>query len=116
MNTDNIVVVLVRPEESRNVGAVCRAMANSAVHDLRIVGRREELDENRLLSADDEPRDNEVLQAVLSLPARLKTVVYLYYYEGYQTAEIAKLLGRPDSTVRNQLWDARKLLKEDLED
>ena len=48
MNTDNIVVVLVRPEESRNVGAVCRAMANSAVHDLRIVGRREELDDEKV--------------------------------------------------------------------
>ena len=48
MNTDNIAVVLVRPEESRNVGAVCRAMANSAVHDLRIVGRREDLDDERV--------------------------------------------------------------------
>ena len=48
MNTDNIVIVLARPEESRNVGAVCRAMANSAVHDLRIVGRREDLDDERV--------------------------------------------------------------------
>lgn len=78
--------------------------------------RREELGENQLLSAVGNPQENEVLQAVLTLPARLKTVVYLYYYEGYRTAEIAELLGRPDSTVRNQLRDARKLLKEDLED
>ena len=48
MNMDNIVVVLVRPEESRNVGAVCRAMANSAVHTLRIVGRREDLDDGKV--------------------------------------------------------------------
>ncbi|MBR6322444.1 MAG: RNA polymerase sigma factor [Lachnospiraceae bacterium] len=78
--------------------------------------RREEFDENLLLSVSDEPRETEVLQAVLELPARLKTVVELYYYEGYQTSEIARMLGRPESTVRNQLRDARKLLKEDLED
>lgn len=48
MNMDNIVIVLVRPEESRNVGAVCRAMANNAVHDLRIVGKREDFDDERV--------------------------------------------------------------------
>lgn len=48
MDSEKIVVVLVRPEESRNVGAVCRAMANSAMHDLRIVGRREDLDDERV--------------------------------------------------------------------
>ena len=48
MNTDNIIVVLVRPEESRNVGAVCRAMANCAMHTLRIVGRREDLNDEKV--------------------------------------------------------------------
>ena len=48
MNMDNIAIVLVRPEESRNVGAVCRAMANSSVHDLRIVGRKEDLNDERV--------------------------------------------------------------------
>ncbi len=48
MNMDNIVVVLVRPEESRNVGAVCRAMANNSMHDLRIVGRREDFDDGHV--------------------------------------------------------------------
>ena len=44
MNLDNIVIVLDRPEEPRNIGAVCRAMANSNIHTLRIVGRKEEID------------------------------------------------------------------------
>src|SRR5574344_1072909 len=38
MNLDNVVIVLDRPGESRNIGAVCRAMANCGIHDLRIVG------------------------------------------------------------------------------
>lgn len=52
-----------------------------------------------------------ILQAVLALPMKYKEVVYLYYYEGYQTSEIAKLLHCPASTVRNQLSRARELLK-----
>ena len=54
---------------------------------------------------------SEVLEAVMNLPPKLKDVIWLYYYEGCQTDEIAKILGRPPSTVRNQMRDARNLLK-----
>lgn len=52
-----------------------------------------------------------MLQAVLELPAIYKDCVYLHYYEGYKTAEIAEMIGVPASTVRNRLRDARQLLK-----
>lgn len=48
MDLKKIVVVLVRPEESRNVGAVCRAMANSGLSTLRIVGTRGDFDDERV--------------------------------------------------------------------
>ena len=48
MNLENIVIVLCRPEESRNVGAVCRAMANCSLSTLRIVGKKEDFDEERV--------------------------------------------------------------------
>ena len=54
------------------------------------------------------------LDAVLRLPERYKDVVYLYYYEGYKTAEIAQMLGEKPSTVRNRLRDARALLRKAL--
>ncbi len=41
-------VVLCRPEESRNVGSVCRAMKNMGFYDLRIAGNREDFDENQV--------------------------------------------------------------------
>ncbi len=41
-------VILCRPEESRNVGSCCRAMLNMGLDDLRIVGRREDLDETQV--------------------------------------------------------------------
>ena len=52
--------------------------------------------------------------AQVALPVKYKEVVWLHYYEGYQTDEIAALLHRPASTVRNQLRDARGKLKEAL--
>ncbi len=48
MNLKNIVIVLVNPDESRNVGAVCRAMANNGITTLRIVGKKEKFDEERV--------------------------------------------------------------------
>ena len=56
-------------------------------------------------------RQDETLDAVLALPEKYKTCVYLFYYEGYRTAEIAALTGVPSSTVRSHLSEARALLK-----
>ena len=54
---------------------------------------------------------NDVLNAVLALPDKLKAAVYLHYYEGYTTAEIARILKKPQNTVLYHLSEARKLLK-----
>lgn len=48
MKLNNIAIVLVRPEEPRNVGSVCRAMANSGLSDLRIIGEKESLDSQKV--------------------------------------------------------------------
>ncbi len=48
MNLSNVVIILSRPEESRNVGAVCRAMANNSLKTLRIVGKKSDFDEERV--------------------------------------------------------------------
>ena len=44
MNLSNIVIVLSHPDESRNIGAACRAMANNDISELRIVGKKEDYD------------------------------------------------------------------------
>lgn len=56
----------------------------------------------------------EMLELVLNLPVKYKTVVYLYYYEGYNSVQIAKLLKKPESTIRTYLQKAKKLLKQEL--
>lgn len=78
--------------------------------------RHDNLDAHPELQAAEAPDTGDVLQAVLTLPDKYKTVIYLYYYEGYNSAEIAEMLRKPKSTVRNHLHEARKILKERLGD
>lgn len=62
-----------------------------------------------------ELRHTELLEAVLSLPAKYKDVVYLYYYEGYSAEEISRILKKNVNTVYTLLTRARKILKKELE-
>ena len=57
---------------------------------------------------------DEALDAILKLPPGQKTAVYMHYYEGYTTAEIATYLRCPHATVRSRLSRARKTLKHKL--
>ncbi len=70
------------------------------------------IDDEPELAAPEQEDRSDVPEAVRSLPVKYKDVIWLYYYEGYQTDEIAEILGRPPSTIRNQMRDARKLLKD----
>lgn len=68
------------------------------------------------LDPEEARRDQEILRAVMELPRKYRVPVYLYYYEGYQAAEIAVLLKKNPSTIQTQLMRARKHLKESLEE
>lgn len=86
--------------------------SNLCKNSLKRYWRREEsIEDNPSLAEKVSASDNEVLEAILALPRDYKTVVYMYYYEGYSTAEIAKHLNCPHATVRTRLVRARKLLK-----
>lgn len=61
-----------------------------------------------------EPTDNAVLAAVNALPTGYRSVIYLHYYEGYQAAEIADILGISTSAVYTRLNRARAKLKKML--
>jgi RNA polymerase sigma-70 factor (ECF subfamily) len=64
----------------------------------------------------DDPEPDETLKEVMKLPENHRICVYLYYYEGYNALEIAEMIDRPHSTVRNYLSEARKQLRERLAD
>lgn len=56
------------------------------------------------------PEEQSLMEAIGSLPAKDRTVLHLYYYEGYQTAEIAAMTGWREGTVRSRLTRARAKL------
>lgn len=60
--------------------------------------------------------DNELRDAVFRLPIKLRSVIVLYYIEGYSVEETAYMLKVPQGTVKSRLHKARKLLKTMLDD
>ncbi len=73
--------------------------------------RNEDIEEHYELASQPQSVENPVLEAILSLPKEYKTPVYMFYYEGYSTAEIAEHLSIPGATVRTRLARARSKLK-----
>jgi|GEM_PF-5652950 len=57
-----------------------------------------------------------VLQAVLKLPANYKEAIHMYYYEGCDAAQIAKMLRCSVNTVYSALSRGQQMLKERLGD
>jgi RNA polymerase sigma-70 factor (ECF subfamily) len=49
--------------------------------------------------------------AMATLPERTRLTLMLYDVEGYTSAEIAELLGRPEGTIRSDVFHARRALR-----
>jgi RNA polymerase sigma-70 factor (ECF subfamily) len=92
-----------------------RTAANLCKNVLRNWWRkRDSLEDCENLQGNGAMEIDDVFSVVMSLPDRYKTVVYLYYYEGYDSAQIAGILQKPRSTIRNHLHEARGVLREKL--
>lgn len=77
--------------------------------------KNKNIDDYENIESDNPYEIDETLKIVMHLPERYKDAIYLYYYEGYSTEEIAQILKKPHSTIRNHLSESRKLLKGVLE-
>ncbi|WP_342556052.1 sigma factor-like helix-turn-helix DNA-binding protein [Paenibacillus sp. FSL R7-0652] len=56
-----------------------------------------------------------MIELVLSLPVKYRSVVHLYYYEDYAVRDISKILEISESAVKMRLQRGRQLLKLELE-
>lgn len=61
------------------------------------------------------PEPDSMVSLIMGLKDSYKTIVYLYYYEGYHMKEIAELLCISEAKVKTTLHRARKKLKELLD-
>ena len=61
-------------------------------------------------------QDVDVRALIEQLPARLRSAFLLHYYAGFGVREVATMLGRPEGTVKADLYHARARLKAALGD
>ena len=90
-----------------------KCTANACKNHLKSFWKQnqEELNENMVFT-DDCDRDLWVL--VGTLPPKYRAVIHLYYYEGYQQDEIAKILGITRTAVQTRMQRARAMLEKEL--
>lgn len=93
-----------------------RVAANCANDWFRAPWRRREEPLSPALPAPEEREDGGVVEAVLTLPAKYRAVVHLYYYEELSVAEIAAIIGRSEGAVKSRLFRARALLRDILKE
>ena len=68
------------------------------------------LEESGDLKADTAP-DLGITEEVMKLPRNYRISIYLFYYEGYSSKEIANFLGKKESAVNMYLSRGRKKLR-----
>lgn len=90
-------------------GSVCKNMLRTAWR------RRVSLGSEFAHTQAPQAEADETIGAVMALPDKLKTAVYLHYYEGYSGTEIAQMTGAKVSTVYGYLHKGRRLLGAMLE-
>lgn len=100
--------------ENHEKAWLLRVAANLSKNRIRYNKLRETDELNEELVAEEREDLSFVWEAVKSLPVKYREVIHLFYHEGYQTAQIAKVLGRNESTVRSNLRRGREKLKEVL--
>jgi len=88
---------------------VCHRMARERKRLVR-------LEEYMEAAPAEETRCPDLYTAIMELDADLRLVVTLHYVEGFKTAEIARMLGVPEGTVKSRLSRARRALKSVLEE
>lgn len=60
------------------------------------------------------PNKRQLAQELYALPAKYKTVLILFYFEGYSAKEIAQIVGLSENAVKKRLQRAREALKKEL--
>ena len=78
--------------------------------------KRVQLGDEALEGIPAEESSGDLLRQVMELPDKCKTAVYMYYYEGYTSGEIAEAMGKSRASVWGYLHSGRKLLREALKE
>lgn len=61
-------------------------------------------------------QNDNIMPFILKLPTKYRTIIFLYYYEGYKIDEIAHILNLSSTNIQTILYRAREKLKEMLKE
>lgn len=64
----------------------------------------------------DSAADTELVESVLRLPFKYKSVIHLFYYEDYSVKQIAETLRISESAVKMRLQRGREMLRFEMEE
>lgn len=101
-------------EEHRKAWLI-KVSANVSKNMLMFRLRRETVNLEDVEDIGIDERDYETFELIMSLPAKHKIVMTLYYVEGYKSKEIAEIIGISEEAVRKRLQKGRELLKNEIE-
>lgn len=110
---------LVFEDEQKEKAWLLTVASNLCCDQLKNADRRHSvaMPEGYEAAAPDNPKPdigNEVLQEVLRLPEKYRSVIHLYYFEEYSIREIAEIVGKKEVTVRSLLKRGRERLQKKL--
>lgn len=97
-------------------GWLMRVLVNGCKSRLRLKWRQVVELPDGLAARAVQAAEREELEELWQLPAEDRAVIHLFYYQGYSTGEIARMLGVMPGTVRSRLSRARQRLKTLLTD
>lgn len=61
-------------------------------------------------------QNDNIMPFILKLPTKYRTIIFLYYYEGYKIDKIAHILNLSSTNIQTILYRAREKLKEMLKE
>ena len=79
---------------------------------LRFKQRHPVVNIEEILELTQDVSDSGILDALMTLPDKFRTVLFLHYVEEYNIAEIAGMIGKTKSAVKMRLQKGRRLLEE----
>ena len=89
-----------------------RVAANKCKDMLRYRSRHFTEPEEVLSTLVQDTESSHILECLMELPEKFRTVLSLHYIEGFKVEEIASLIGKTASAVKMRLSKGRKLLEE----
>lgn len=99
-------------DEEHEKAWLIRVAVNQSRDLLRAQNRRKKYERESARCVPAGQDGGPLLDALLTLPEKFKTVLFLHYVEEYKVTEVAEVLGISASAVKMRLQKGRRLLEE----